>query len=90
VKLVETMMLIRTTLGRRGDGKDIPHRVITQFWTGDGELVAQIDPAIEAGCDDFLVIAIAHRLKAEELLTGVDAMQAAKIALATIRELVAL
>lgn len=41
VKLVH---LIETTLLRRGDGVKEPIRVITQYWTLDGELVAEVDP----------------------------------------------
>lgn len=38
--------LIETTILRRGDGvhKDHPIRIITQYWTLDGELVAEVDP----------------------------------------------
>ncbi|MNC24427.1 hypothetical protein D3C75_724820 [compost metagenome] len=36
--------LIETTLTRRGDGKTDPIRVITQYWTVDGQLLFEIDP----------------------------------------------
>lgn len=42
----EVIQVIRTTLTRRGAGKDAsdPVRVITQFWSLDGELLAEADP----------------------------------------------
>ncbi len=42
---VEILKLIKTTLTRRGEGVHLdPVRVITQYWTMDGELVFEIDP----------------------------------------------
>lgn len=42
VKLVH---LIETTLTRRGKGVESdPVRVITQYWTVEGKLVAEVDP----------------------------------------------
>lgn len=38
------IQVIETTLERRGDGKDTPIRLITQYWTLDGELLAEVDP----------------------------------------------
>jgi hypothetical protein len=42
----EVIQVIRTTLQRRGSGKseEDPIRVITQFWSLDGELLAEVDP----------------------------------------------
>ena len=40
----ELIQVIRTTLLRRGDGKTTPIRVITQYWSTDGELLAEVDP----------------------------------------------
>jgi hypothetical protein len=40
----ELIQVIRTTLLRRGDGKDDPIRIITQYWSVDGELLAEVDP----------------------------------------------
>lgn len=40
----EVIQVIRTTLTRRGDGKDDPIRVITHYWTLDGQLLAEVDP----------------------------------------------
>ena len=43
---VEIVTLIKTTLTRRGKGKDFkdPIRIITEYWTLDGEKVFEIDP----------------------------------------------
>lgn len=43
---VELIQVIRTTLTRRGEGKDEsdPVRIITQYWSTDGELLAEVDP----------------------------------------------
>lgn len=40
------MMVIVTDLERRGSGKslDDPVRRITQYWTLDGQLLAEVDP----------------------------------------------
>ena len=43
-KDVELIEVIRTTLSKRGNGKDIPVRIITQYWSTDGELLAEVDP----------------------------------------------
>lgn len=44
---VKTVVLIETTLARRGNGKgpDSPVRVITQYWIPDGELLIEYDPS---------------------------------------------
>jgi hypothetical protein len=42
------VQVIETTLQRRGNGKDDPLRVVTQYWTLDGKLIAERDPAREA------------------------------------------
>lgn len=44
----EVIQVIRTTLTRRGDGKDDPIRSITQYWSLDGELLAEVDPLTQA------------------------------------------
>ncbi len=43
----KTIEVIETTLLRLGSGKDhtSPIRVVTQYWTKDGVLLAQNDPA---------------------------------------------
>lgn len=40
------IQVIETTLERRGTGKDesSPLRMITQYWSFDGELLAEVDP----------------------------------------------
>lgn len=43
-KEVMVMQVIRTTNLRRGDGVNTPIRAITQFWSMDGELLAEVDP----------------------------------------------
>ncbi len=40
----EVLQVIRTTLLRRGDGKLDPIRIITQYWSFSGELLAEVDP----------------------------------------------
>lgn len=40
----EVIQVIRTTLLRRGDGKEDPIRIIEQFWSLDGQLLAENDP----------------------------------------------
>jgi hypothetical protein len=42
------VQVIETTLRRRGNGKDDPLRVVTQYWTLDGKLIAERDPVREA------------------------------------------
>ena len=45
---VQVVTLIRTTLARRGKGtKEDPMRIITQYWTMDGELEFEVDPVKE-------------------------------------------
>lgn len=42
---VELISVIRTELLRRGEGtKEDVIRIITQYWSTDGELLAEIDP----------------------------------------------
>lgn len=37
--------VIETTLARRGDGSEAqPHRVVVQYWSLDGVLLAEVDP----------------------------------------------
>ena len=42
----EVIQVIRTTLLRRGNGSTTPIRAITQFWSLDGELLAEVDPVL--------------------------------------------
>ena len=42
---VKVMQVIETTLLRRGVGiQTDPIRIITQYWTMDGQLIVEIDP----------------------------------------------
>lgn len=43
-KEVMVMQVIRTTNARRGDGVNEPIRAITQFWSMQGDLLAEVDP----------------------------------------------
>jgi hypothetical protein len=44
----EVMQVIRTTLLRRGKGVDgDPVRIITQFWSLDGQLLAEVEVSCE-------------------------------------------
>lgn len=43
-KEVMVMQVIRTTNLRRGDGVRTPIRAITQFWSMQGDLLAEVDP----------------------------------------------
>ena len=40
----EVIQVIRTTLTRRGDGKGDPIRVITEYWSLDGQKLWEEDP----------------------------------------------
>lgn len=40
---VELIEVIRTRLLLRGNGKDDPYRHIEQYWSLDGELLAEVD-----------------------------------------------
>lgn len=44
---VEVVQVIRTNLLRRGDGKASPLRIITQYWSMEGDLLWEYDPAKE-------------------------------------------
>ena len=41
---VIVMEVVETTLKRRGNGKDRPIRIITQYWAKDGTLLSENDP----------------------------------------------
>lgn len=47
---VQIKQVIITRLLRRGEGKDKsdPVRIVTQFWTMEGELICEFDSWIEA------------------------------------------
>lgn len=42
----KVIQVIETTLTRRGTGKDetSPLRIVTQYWSLDGKLLAEVDP----------------------------------------------
>jgi hypothetical protein len=44
--IARVIEVIETTLKRRGEGKNEsdPLRIITQYWTLDGQLICEIDP----------------------------------------------
>ena len=42
------IQVIVTKLLRRGDGVKTPIRIITQYWTLDGKLLAEVDPLNDA------------------------------------------
>lgn len=42
----QVMQVIRTDIELRGDGKTDPYRRIFQYWSVDGELLAEVDPLV--------------------------------------------
>lgn len=44
VDRAEVMQVIKTTLLRRGDGQLDPVRIVTQYWSFSGDLLAEVDP----------------------------------------------
>lgn len=45
-KNVEILKVIRTNLTTRGDGVRNPIRIITQYWSLDGEMLFENDPLL--------------------------------------------
>lgn len=43
----KVIQVIVTHLQRRGDGKADPIRIITQYWSLEGKLLAEVDPLSE-------------------------------------------
>lgn len=45
---VRVIQVVETTLTRRGSGKSDadPIRIVTQYWSLDGELLAEVDPYV--------------------------------------------
>jgi hypothetical protein len=43
---VKRIPVIETTIARKGsgDGRHSPIRILTQYWTDDGQLLASVDP----------------------------------------------
>lgn len=71
-KDLETIPVVRTRLKSRGDGKDDLFRVLTQYWSLDGQLLATVDP-----CDEPMegynpeAVGLRRALKIlEEMLVG--------------------
>jgi len=45
MKDVELIQVIRTRLTLKGNGKeDNPYHLVTQYWSLDGELLAEVEP----------------------------------------------
>jgi hypothetical protein len=44
MKEVQLVTLVQTSLTTRGDGESTPIRRVMQWWTQEGELVAENDP----------------------------------------------
>lgn len=42
----KVIAVIETTLTRRGDGKDTVLRIVKQYWSLEGELLAECDPVV--------------------------------------------
>lgn len=51
IKSVERIPLIRTNMLCRGDGNTDPIRIVTQWWTDDGDLVAESDSELDRAID---------------------------------------
>lgn len=41
--MAQVIRVIRTELALRGDGKESPMRRVIQYWTLDGEFLAEVD-----------------------------------------------
>lgn len=54
---VRVLQVIETNILRRGDGtKGNPFRVVTQYWTMDGEIITEIDPEDEFTDEERMII----------------------------------
>ena len=42
--MARVIEVVETDLTKRGNGVDIPIRIVTQYWSKDGELLAEYDP----------------------------------------------
>lgn len=65
--------VIETTLLRNGDGRTSPIRVVTQYWSLDGKLLAQVDPETDAEARRRVRAAVYKEQM--EIATLVDAAQ---------------
>ena len=45
----EVIRAVRTDLEKRGNGVETPVRIVTQYWSEDGDLLAENDP-----CPDYI------------------------------------
>lgn len=54
------IQVIETTLTRRGNGKDDPFRIITQYFSPDGTLLAERDPIGTILADDAPPTPVQH------------------------------
>jgi len=65
MKEAKKIELICTTLTRRGSGNDrtSPVRIITEYWTPEGEKVAEVDP-VAISLTPEMLDAICQNLKA--------------------------
>jgi len=43
----KVIQVIETTLTRRGNGKDTPIRIVTEYWSLDGRLLVESDPCVK-------------------------------------------
>ena len=57
--------VIVTDIKRRGNGKDDPIRIITQYWSKDGELLAEVDPLPDGGKYNELLMCVAEKIPGE-------------------------
>lgn len=47
--IARVIPVIETTLLRRGDGSEAdPMRIVTQYWSVDGEFLAERDPVVHS------------------------------------------
>lgn len=44
----KVIRVIETKMGKRGNGRDDPLRTLTQYWSEEGEMLAEVDPYIES------------------------------------------
>lgn len=52
--IARVIPVIETTLLRRGDGSEAdPMRIVTQYWSVDGEFLAERDPVVKEMADHF-------------------------------------
>ena len=57
--------VIVTDIKRRGNGKDDPFRVITQYWSKDGELLVEFDPLPATDKYNELLMCVVEKIPGE-------------------------